>query len=68
MHWRRQRVGDITRAQGIIHVARDAGLSKESLYSALSGERSSSFETILKVVSTLGLKLSASVRQDAAVA
>jgi len=40
-------------------VARDSGLSRESLYKALSGERSPSFDTILKVVSALGLKLHA---------
>jgi len=55
-------LGDIARAQGMTQVARDAGLSRESLYKALSGERSPSFDTILKVVSALGLKLSASVR------
>jgi probable addiction module antidote protein len=61
-------LGDIARAQGMTQVARDAGLSRESLYKALSGERSPSFDTILKVVAALGLKLSASVRQEAEVA
>jgi probable addiction module antidote protein len=61
-------LGDIARAQGMTQVARDAGLSRESLYKALSGERSPSFDTILKVVSALGLKLSASVKQEAEVA
>jgi probable addiction module antidote protein len=61
-------LGDIARAQGMTQVARDAGLSRESLYKALSGERCPSFDTILKVVSALGLKLSASVRQEAEVA
>jgi len=38
-------------------VARDSGLSRESLYKAfLSGERSPSFEAILKVLTALGLK------------
>lgn len=36
-----------------------AGLSRESLYKALSGERSPGFDTILKVVSALGLQLHA---------
>lgn len=40
-------------------VARDAGLSRESLYKALSGERSPGFDTILKVLGALGLKLHA---------
>lgn len=61
-------LGDIARAQGMTRVARDSGLSRESLYKALSGERSPSFDTILKVVSALGLKLSASVRSEAGVA
>jgi probable addiction module antidote protein len=60
-------LGDIARSQGMTQVARDSGLSRESLYKAISGERSPSFDTILKVVSALGLKLSARVRSEAEV-
>jgi len=52
-------LGDIARAKGMSKVARDAGLSRESLYKALSGDRSPEFGTILKVVEALGLKLHA---------
>ena len=52
-------IGDIARAKGMAQVARDAGLSRESLYKALSGERSPGFDTSLKVVEALGLKLHA---------
>jgi len=52
-------LGDIARAKGMSQVARDAGLSRESLYKALSGERSPGFDTILKVIRALGLKLCA---------
>ena len=52
-------LGDIARAKGMSQVARDTGLSRESLYKALSGDRSPSFDTILKVVHALGLKLHA---------
>jgi len=52
-------LGDIARAKGMSQVARDTGLSRESLYKALSGERSPSLDTILKVVGALGLKLHA---------
>lgn len=52
-------LGDIARAKGMSQVAHDAGLSRESLYKALSGERIPSFDTILKVTSALGLKLHA---------
>ena len=52
-------LGDIARAMGMAQVSRDAGLSRESLYKALSGERSPDFDTILKVIRALGLKLHA---------
>lgn len=52
-------LGDIARAKGMSQVAREAGLSRESLYKALSGERSPGFDTILKVINALGLKLHA---------
>ena len=54
-------LGDIARAKGMTQVARDAGLSRESLYKALSGERKPGFDTILKVIGALGLKLNAEV-------
>jgi probable addiction module antidote protein len=50
-------LGDIAYANGMSQVARDAGLSSESLYKALSCERSPDFDTILRVVNALGLKL-----------
>jgi len=56
-------IGDIARAKGMSQVARDAGLSRESLYKALSGERSPSLDTILKVMRALGLKLHAEAAQ-----
>ena len=39
-------LGDIARAQGMTQVARDAGLSRESLYKALSGDRAPGFDTV----------------------
>ncbi|MGH7972219.1 MAG: addiction module antidote protein [Limisphaerales bacterium] len=56
-------LGDIARARGMAQVARDAGLSRESLYKALSGERSPGFDTILKVVQALGLRLHAEANE-----
>ena len=53
-------LGDIARAKGMTQVARDAGLSRESLYKALSGERTPTFDTILRVVHALGIELHAS--------
>lgn len=56
-------LGDIARAKGMADVARNAGLSRESLYKALSGERSPSLATVLKVIQALGLQLHAEAKQ-----
>ena len=58
-HSRGQTVDVIARAKGMSQVACDAGLSRESLYKALSGERNPSLDTVLRVVEALGLKLRA---------
>jgi probable addiction module antidote protein len=52
-------LGDIARAKGMTQVAKDAGLSRESLYRALSADGNPSLSTILKVAKALGLKLHA---------
>ena len=61
-------LGDIARAQGMTEISRQTGLSRESLYKSLSGDRNPSFDTVLKVIYALGLKLSAGVRDEAGVA
>jgi probable addiction module antidote protein len=50
-------LGVIARARGMSQVARDAGISREGLYNALSEEGNPSFGTILKVIKALGLQL-----------
>ena len=52
-------LGDIARAKGMSQVARDAGLSRESLYKALSETGNPSFATVLKVAHALGVRLHA---------
>ncbi len=52
-------LGDIARAKGMSQVAKDTGLSRESLYRALSSEGNPSFATILKVAKALGVRLHA---------
>ena len=52
-------LGDIARAKGMSQVARDAGISREGLYKALSGEGNPEFATVIKVIKALGLKLHA---------
>ena len=52
-------LGDIARAKGMTQVARDTGLSRESLYKALSEDGNPSLMTVLKVARALGLRLHA---------
>jgi probable addiction module antidote protein len=49
----------IARAKGMATVAKSAGLSRESLYKALSSDGNPSFATVLKVVRALGVRLNA---------
>jgi probable addiction module antidote protein len=52
-------LGDVARAKGMAQLARDTGLSRESLYKALSGSGNPSFDTVLRVAKALGLRLRA---------
>ena len=49
-------LGDIARAKGMSQVARDAGLSRESLYRALDSNGNPSFATVLKVAKAIGVR------------
>jgi probable addiction module antidote protein len=51
-------LGTIARARGMSQIAKKAGLSRESLYKALSAEGNPEFGTIIRVVQALGLKFS----------
>lgn len=51
-------LGDVARARGMTQLARDTGLSRESLYKSLSGERAPSSDTMLRVIRAMGFKLS----------
>lgn len=52
-------LGDLARAKGMSAVARESGLSRESLYKALSENGNPSLATVLKVAKALGLRLHA---------
>lgn len=51
-------LGTIARARGMSQIAKKAGLSRESLYKALSAEGNPEFGTIIRVMHALGLKFS----------
>lgn len=52
-------LGEPARAMGMPQVAKDAGLSRESLDRAVSSEGNPSFATGLKVAKALGMQLHA---------
>ena len=49
-------LGDIARAVGMSKVARQSGLSRESLYKALSEDGNPSLDTILRVARAVGMR------------
>lgn len=53
-------LGVIARARGMAKIARKAGLGRESLYKALSPDGHPQFDTVVRVLRALGLKLSVS--------
>ena len=53
-------LGDIARARGMTQLANTTGLSRESLYKSLSGNRVPSANTLLSVIHALGFKLGVS--------
>ena len=50
-------LGNIAKAKGMAQLSRDTGLGRESLYKALSGDVHPSFDTVIKVVKALNLRL-----------
>ncbi len=53
-------VKNIARARGMRQLAKDTHLGRESLYKALSSGAKPRYDTVLKVVRALGIKLHAS--------
>lgn len=52
-------VRDVARARGMAQLAKDAGLGRESLYKALLPGAKPRYDTILKLLHALGVKLTA---------
>ena len=50
-------LGDVAKARGMSELARQTGLSRESLYKSLSADGNPAFSTILNVMKALGLNL-----------
>jgi probable addiction module antidote protein len=56
-------LGTMARARGMSQIAKKAGLSRESLYTALSTEGNPEFGTVIRVMHALGLKFSVTAAQ-----
>lgn len=54
-------VKTVARARGMSQLAKDSGLGRESLYKALSPGAKPRYETIMKVIRALGVKLHADI-------
>ena len=50
-------LGDVARARGMARVAKESGVSRESLYRSLSAEGNPELETVLRVAKSLGVRL-----------
>ena len=50
-------IGDIAKARGMKKIAEDAGLGRESLYKALAPGAKPRFETVMKVLKSLGVSV-----------
>lgn len=56
-------LGDIARARGMAKLAEDAGLNRESLYKALRPGAKPRFDTVLRIMKALNIKIQATVQQ-----
>jgi probable addiction module antidote protein len=54
-------LGAIARSKGMTEIAKEAGLSRSSLYKALSPDGNPEFATVAGVLKALGLRLSVAV-------
>lgn len=59
-------LGVVARARGMTQIAKDAGVTREALYKALSAEGDPKLTTLMGVMKALGLRLSVSPDQAAA--
>lgn len=50
-------LGVVARARGMSELARDTGLARAALYSALSEDGNPTLDTVLKVIRSLGIEL-----------
>lgn len=52
-------LGDVAKARGMTQIARETGLGRESLYKAFRPGAQPRFDTVMKVMHALGVKIAA---------
>ena len=52
-------IGDAARAQGMTAIAKKARVERAALYRSFNGERRAEFDTIMRVLTALNIKLTA---------
>ncbi|GAJ96183.1 addiction module antidote protein [Rhizobium rhizogenes] len=59
-------LGNIAKAKGMTHVAKEAGITREALYKSLSEKGDPKLSTLLGVMKALGLQLTVTPAHEAA--
>jgi probable addiction module antidote protein len=54
-------IGDVARAKGMTQIAKETGLGRESLYKSFASGSKPKFDTVVKVLDSLGIKLEATL-------
>lgn len=60
----RTALNDVARAGNMSGLARDAGMSREGLYKALSANGNPTFATVMRIATALGLRLRITAGQE----
>jgi probable addiction module antidote protein len=55
-------IGNIAKARGMSKIASESGLGRESLYKALNSNAKPRFDTVIKVLGALGMRMTFSVK------
>lgn len=50
-------IGDVAKAKGMTDIAKQAGVTRASLYKSLTAGAKPQFQTILKVIQSFGVKM-----------
>ena len=58
-------LGDVARSEGMTKIAEKTGVNRQALYTALSENGNPTLETLLKVMSALGIRLKCEAVEEA---